>query len=112
MPLPPDTWIRTDFNGFLERGLLCLAHSETANDASGRTVTLHEGMTVTAFDDDSDDNGNPDRILVTGTVERSPEYAQCRGSVWSLRVDARGVQWESQLQGSSPNTSLERTREE
>lgn len=100
MPTQPDTWIRTDFNGFLERGLLCLAHSESATDALGRTVILCEGMTVTAFDDDSDENGMPDRILVTGTVERSPEYAQCRGSVWSLRVDIHGVQWQSQLQGS------------
>ena len=111
MPLPPDTWISTDFNGFLERDLLCLSHSETAQDASGRTVTLKEGMVVTAFDLDADDSGNPDRILVTGTVERSPAYAQCRGSVWCLRVDSHGVQWESQLMGSSPNTSLERTRE-
>jgi hypothetical protein len=110
MAMPPDTWISTDFNGFLERNLLCLSHSETAQDASGRTVTLHEGMILTAFDLDADDNGNPDRILVTGTVERSPAYAQCRGSIWSLRVDSQGVQWESQLTGSSPDSSLERTR--
>jgi hypothetical protein len=99
--MPPDTWISTDFNGFLERDLLCLAHSETVEDVSGRTVVLRQGMTVTAFDLDADENGNPDRILVTGTVERSPDYAQCRGSMWSLRVDSQGVQWESQLKSSS-----------
>jgi len=97
MPTTPDAWISTDFNGFLEPGLLCLSHEETAVDVSGRKVNLVEGMVVTAFDFDADENGRPDRILVTGTVERSPKYAQCGGSVWSVRVDAAGVQWESQL---------------
>jgi hypothetical protein len=60
-------------------------------------VKLSEGMVVTAFDLDADDQGRPDRILVTGVVERSPEYAKCRGSVWCLRVDIAGVQWESEL---------------
>ena len=97
MPTPANSWINTDFNGFLEPGLLCLAHSETAKDVSGREVRLYEGMVVTAFDLDSDDQGRPDRILATGTVERSPDFAACRGSVWCLRVDAAGVQWESEL---------------
>ena len=97
MPTPATTWINTDFNGFLEPGLLCLAHAETVRDESGREVVLSEGMIVTAFDLDADDEGKPDRILATGKVERSPSYAQCRGSVWSLRVDDAGVQWESQL---------------
>ena len=97
MPTPKENWIRTDFNGFLEEGLLYLAHSEDVNDVSGRTVHLRQDMAVTAFDLDADEDGKPDRILVTGNVERSPEYAQCNGSVWSLRVDDAGVQWESQF---------------
>jgi len=99
MPTPASTWISTDFNGFLEPGLLCLAHTETVRDESGSEVKLTEGMIVTAFDLDADHQGRPDRILVTGTVERSPAYAQCRGSIWSLRVDGAGVQWESELKG-------------
>lgn len=97
MPKPKDTWIQTDFNGFLESDLLCLAHSDTVSDVSGRTVQLKSGMTVTAFDLDEDEDGSPDRMLVTGRVEPSPEYAKCRGSKWSVRVDSAGVQWESQL---------------
>ncbi len=49
MPTPANTRIKADFNGFLERDLLCLAHTESVLDASGRTVRLSEGMTVTAF---------------------------------------------------------------
>ena len=98
MPTPKNAWIETDFNGFLAPDLLCLAHSETVIDASGKTVKLEAGVVVTAYDYDADDDGNPDRILVTGTIERSPEFARCRGSVWSVRVDNSGVQWESQLE--------------
>ena len=98
MPTPKDNWIQTDFNGFLEPGLLCLAHSNSVEDVSGRRVALKAGMLVTAFDDDADENGNHDRILVTGLIESSPDYAQCRGSKWPIRVDDQGVQWESQLE--------------
>ena len=96
MPTPANSWINTDFNGFLEPGLLCLAHSETVRDESGREVKLAAGMVVTVFDFDADDQGQPDRIMVTGVVERSPDYAKCRGSVWCVRVDSAGVQWESE----------------
>ena len=94
---PKDKWIETDFNGILEPGLLCLAHSDTVVDAAGITVALRSGMLVTAFDLDADEEGKPDRILATGVVEASPHYARCRSSKWCLRVDEAGVQWESQL---------------
>ena len=97
MPTPKETWIQADFNGFLDRDLLCLAHSDTVTNMSGESVTLAPGMLVTAFDLDADENGNPDNILVTGRIEASPDWAQCRGSRWSVRVDESGVQWESEL---------------
>ena len=106
MPTPAGSWINTDFNGFLEPDLLCLAHSETVQDESRRAVRLREGMIVTAFDFDADDEGKLDRILVTGSVERSPGYAKCRGSLWCVRVDSAGIQRESELEGGSSNESL------
>jgi hypothetical protein len=44
MTTPGSSWINTDFNGFLEPGLLRLAHSETVRDQSGREVKLSEGI--------------------------------------------------------------------
>jgi len=97
MTTPKDTWIRTDFNGFLETDLLCLAHEKTVINISDKEIELQSGMIVTAYDEDEDDNGNPDKMLVTGVVEPSPEFAQCRGSIWSIRVNEYGVQWESEI---------------
>lgn len=97
MPCAQDEWIRADFNGMLESGLLCLSHSDTVLDVGGREIALRAGMRVTAFDDDLDERGRPDRLFATGIVEVSPALAQCRGSRWSLRFDADGIRWESEL---------------
>jgi hypothetical protein len=48
--------IRADFNG-LFRELLRLSHNETCIGADGQDVVVHEGMPVTAFDEDVDEDG-------------------------------------------------------
>ena len=58
---------------------------------------MHEGMVVTAFDEDVDDDGKPDKLLASGTVERSPAWLRCNGSRWVLRIDENGVRHESDL---------------
>ena|SRR5687768_14129740 len=99
MPLPPEsTWVSADFNGILEPNLLCLAHADTVSDQSGRLIALRAGLELTAFDLDADDQDRPDNILASGVVEPSPEYAQCRGSRWALRIDANGIRHQSDLQ--------------
>lgn len=96
MVTPRDAWVRADFNG-LFGDLLCLAHSELVVDVSGRTVKLVAGQVVTAFDDDADEHGRPDRILATGAVVESPADLGHTGSKWCLQLDPSGVQWESDL---------------
>ena len=88
--------VQADFNG-LFGDLLCLSHKDTCLDADGNTVTLQNGMTLTAFDEDSDEKGNPDDLVASGTVEPSPESLRCLGSRWVLRIDENGVRHESDL---------------
>ena len=90
-------WVYADFNGLLERDLLCLAHRDTVQDRQGRAVSLTEGLELTAYDEDANETGRPDAIFATGRVERSPEYARHRGSVWALRIDDDGIRHESDL---------------
>jgi hypothetical protein len=87
--------LRADFNG-LFGSILCLSHEDTCLDETGRAVVLRAGMSVTAFDLDSED-GKPDNLLASGTVEPSPEWLQCRGSKWVLMIDGNGVRHESDL---------------
>ena len=76
---------------------MCLAHDNVVTNITGQEVHLKAGMVVTAYDEDADEEGKPDKILATGVVEPSPEFAQCRGSIWALRVNESGVQSESKL---------------
>jgi hypothetical protein len=82
--------LRADFNG-LFGGLLCLSHSDTCRDEAGSEVPLAAGMAVTAFEPDTDDDGRPAYLIATGVVEPSPDWLQCNGSRWALRVDEHGV---------------------
>jgi hypothetical protein len=88
--------IRADFNGLFGE-LLCISHGESCPDEQGRPVTLHSGMTLTAFDDDQDDEGNRDDLVASGTVERAPDWLRCDGSRWVLKVDESGVRHQSDL---------------
>ena len=78
--------------------MLCLSHQETCVGADGQPVVVHDGMKVIAFDKDVDEDGNPDDLIASGTVERPPNWLSCRGSRWVLRIDDNGVQHESDLQ--------------
>jgi hypothetical protein len=88
--------LRADFNG-LFGNLLCLSHKDTCLDEMGNTVALQAGMSVTAFDEDTDENGNPDDLLASGIVEPSPSKLRCLGSRWVLKIDANGVRHKSEI---------------
>jgi hypothetical protein len=84
-----------DFNG-LFGDLLCLSHGEGCPAEDGSTVVLRAGMRATATEENYED-GVRDDLIATGTVEPSPDWLQCSGSRWVLRIDPPGIQWESDL---------------
>lgn len=86
----PPTRLEADFNGLFQ-GLLCLSHSDTSRNDSGETVTLLEGMEALAYADDGDEDGAPLFLVARGQVQRSPEWLQCQGSRWCLRINDDGV---------------------
>ena len=88
--------IRADFNG-LFGDILCVSHSDTGIAEDGSIVPLHAGMTITVFDEDADEDGKRDDLIATGTVEASPDWLQCNGSRWVLKIDTNGVRNESDL---------------
>ena len=61
-------WVFADFNG-LFGDLLCLSLADTVTNQAGEVIPLKEGMVITAYDLDADDQGNPDNLFATGIVE-------------------------------------------
>ena len=88
--------VRADFNG-LFGDILCLSHSDTCTDELGNHVVLRPGMQLTALDQDSDENGQRDDLVASGTVEPSPKALRCQGSRWILRIDGNGVRHQSEI---------------
>jgi hypothetical protein len=93
---PKSQWVRADFNG-LFGNVLCISHGPTCTNESGDEVALSPGLQLTAFDQDADEHGNRDDLVASGVVEPSPEWLQCRGSRWVLRIDEDGVKSESEI---------------
>ena len=94
--------VRADFNG-LFGDILCLSHEDTCLDENGSVLHLREGHTLTAYDEDTDENGNRDDLLAHGVVEPAPAWLQCNGSKWVLRIDENGVFHESDMRESRPS---------
>jgi hypothetical protein len=90
--------LRADFNG-LFGDILCLSHGETCADEEGREVTLRAGMSVTAYEEDSDERGERDDLCAGGTIEPAPDWLRQHGSRWILRVDEKGLWHESDAGG-------------
>lgn len=88
--------LRADFNGVFG-DLLCLSHGDACRDEGGNEVPLHAGMQVTVFEPDLDRDGRPDDLIASGVVEPSPDWLQCNGSRWVLRIDEHGVRNQSEL---------------
>jgi len=89
--------IRADFNG-LFGDVLCLSHEETCFDETG-AVQLCDGLSITAYEDDPDIDGNPDVLIANGKVTRAPDWLQCLGSKWVLMIDGDGVYHQSERPG-------------
>jgi hypothetical protein len=88
--------IQADFNG-LFGDLICISHTETCTDDTGAIIKLHEGLQLEVFDTDTNERGDRDDLVATGIVVPSPEWLQCRGSKWALRIDEYGVRRQSEL---------------
>lgn len=82
--------LQGDFNG-LFGDILCLSHVDTCPDKNGSDVALTDGMQVVAFEKDCFDDGSPAFLIARGVVARSPDWLECNGSLWCLKIDELGV---------------------
>jgi hypothetical protein len=88
--------VRADFNGLFD-DILYLSHEDTCLDENGVVFHLREGFTLTAYDEDVDENGNRDDLIAHNVVETAPAWLQPHSSKWVLRIDENGVLNESDM---------------
>ena len=83
-PNPPRVY--ADFQNADPQGRLRLNCDGTARDLARQQVRLHDGLVLTLYSDDSDDQGRRDELEVIGVVQQSAEE-QC----WVARIDWAAV---------------------
>jgi hypothetical protein len=74
--------IYADFQNLDDENRLRLTCSGTLNDLAQNKVQLREGLVLTFYMDDADDNGRPDELLADGTVHFSAQE-----NCWVAAVD-------------------------
>ena len=74
--------VYADFQNLDDFNRLRLTCAGTRDDLERQHVTLHEGMVVTLYTDDADDQGRPDELLADGVVRYNADE-RC----WVAEVD-------------------------
>lgn len=77
-----EIWIYADFQNLDDDNRLRLSTIGTRDDLARKKIELREGLTLTFYSHDADDEGRPDELLVDGVVTYN-EREQC----WVAAVD-------------------------
>jgi len=95
MTRPPVIYV--DFNEMVSHDVVALSQTDVRKDVSGRDVHLREGLPISIYMDDIDENGKPDNLVAEGVVV--PREKDWRFSVvkWFCKIGPNGIRHESDL---------------
>ena len=98
--------IYADFQNLDDFNRLRLTCAGTLEDLERHGILLHEGLALTFYTDDADEDGRPDDLLVDGVVSFS-ENEHC----WVAAIDWSAIQHASyglmSTNGESPTSSTQ-----
>ncbi|WP_144424126.1 hypothetical protein [Herbaspirillum hiltneri] len=86
-----------DFNEMVDATTVLLSQRDTKVDSSGRAVELSEGMVITVYMDDVDDNGHADKLIAHGEVTRNVADGWSSHVKWCCRIDDDGIRPQSKI---------------
>lgn len=92
----PPARVYADFNNLDDCNRLRLTCAGTVKDLAHQGIQLREGLALTFYTDDADDQGQPDELLVEGTVhydeaERAWSAVVDWSAVWHASAEPQGV---------------------
>jgi hypothetical protein len=86
-----------DFNELLDCDLVLLSASDAKRTSDGTLVVLCEGLEIAVYMEDVDENGEPDRLVARGRVERNMSVDWSAHVKWCCRIDENGIRHQSEL---------------
>lgn len=84
--------IYADFHKIDKDGRLILVCIGTRLDLQRYKIEFSEGMELIFYDDDADDHGNPDDLIVRGIVHYDEEQ-----QYWTATIDWQAIKHSSEL---------------
>ncbi|MCI0642127.1 MAG: hypothetical protein L0Y72_20925 [Gemmataceae bacterium] len=95
--------IYADFQNLDNENRLRLTCAGTFEDLKKLGVELREGLVLTFYTDDEDDDGNPDELFVDGTVRFNDD-----DQLWVAEIDWNALRHASQSQRGNGNVTTAR----
>lgn len=78
--------IYVDFLKTDDEGRLILTCAGTLQDLAQHGIELRDGMVLTFYSDDADDEGKPDDLIVEGSVQYDSEARH-----WTAKIDWEAI---------------------
>lgn len=99
-PMREKARIYVDFNEMVDCNIVLLSADDTKIDSQGNKITFYEGMPVSIYSDDVDQDGKADNLIAEGTAIRLDlsQYPAWKHVKWCCRIDEKGIMNESDLQ--------------
>ena len=91
--------IYVDFNEMVDDNTVLLSKEDTDMDSQGNIVTFYEGMPVSIYSDDLDDEGEEDNLIAEGIAIQLDlsKYPGWQHVKWCCRIDVSSIMHESDL---------------
>lgn len=91
--------IYVDFNELVNENTVLLSKNDTTADSDGNIITFYEGMPVSIYSDDVDDNGEEDNLFAEGIAVKIDlsAYGNWKNIKWCCCIDENGIIHESKL---------------
>jgi hypothetical protein len=89
--------IYVDFNELIDDDLVLLSKTDLKLDSNGLKIKLEEGMHVSIYEENEDDEGIIDNLIADGIVVKNTFGGWTSEAKWLCRIDEKGIHYESDL---------------
>ncbi|MBR6770549.1 MAG: hypothetical protein IKM28_04815 [Lachnospiraceae bacterium] len=86
--------IYVDFNELVDDNIVLLSKSDTKIDSKGNIVTFYEGMPISVYSDDIDENGEIDNLIAEG-IARKQNLGGNWQEMWCCHMEPNSIMHES-----------------
>jgi hypothetical protein len=90
--------IYVNFNEMITENIVLLSKDDTKKDSKGNIIAFYEGMPVSIYMDDDDEDGKPDNLIADGiAIKYDLSKYNLNYVKWCCKIDENGIRHESDI---------------